>query len=185
MKYTKKEVFSIPNCLGYFRILLIPVFIFLYVKAETKSDYHMAAGIILLSGFTDFLDGFIARTFRQITELGKALDPIADKLTQGAIIIALMFKIEKMWMLVLFFICKEAFMGINGFLLLRRGKRLDGAMWFGKVSTAVFYLCTFVLICFPSLPYAAVISLMLVTAFFLALSFLLYIPVFARMYKRV
>ena len=114
MKYTKKEIFSIPNCLGYFRILLIPIFILLYVKAETKSDYYVAAAVILISGITDFLDGFIARTFHQVTELGKALDPVADKMTQGAIIIALMFKIEKMWMLVVFFLCKEAFMGING-----------------------------------------------------------------------
>ena len=103
-KITFKEVYSIPNILCYIRILLIPVFIYVYVNAKDAVDYYMAAAIIFLSGLTDFCDGFIARKFNQVTELGKLIDPVADKLTQAAIIIALMFKIKWMFFLVVLYL---------------------------------------------------------------------------------
>ena len=74
------------------RIILIPIFIYVYANAKNEVDYYLAAAIIFLSGVTDFCDGFIARKFNQVTELGKLIDPIADKLTQAAIIVALIFK---------------------------------------------------------------------------------------------
>ena len=76
--FNTKERFSIPNLMGYFRLLLIPVFCYLYLAKEA---YHWAAGVVLLSSLTDLFDGMIARKFNMITNLGKALDPIADKLT--------------------------------------------------------------------------------------------------------
>ena len=80
--FNTKERFSIPNLMGYFRLLLIPVFCYLYLAKEA---YHWAAGVVLLSSLTDLFDGRIARKFNMITNLGKALDPIADKLTHGAL----------------------------------------------------------------------------------------------------
>ena len=74
--FNTKERFSIPNLMGYFRLLLIPVFCYLYLAKEA---YHWAAGVVLLSSLTDLFDGMIARKFNMITNLGKALDPIADK----------------------------------------------------------------------------------------------------------
>lgn len=74
-------------------------------------------------------------------------------------------------------------MGINGLILLRRGKKLDGALWFGKVSTAVFYLCMLSLLAFPNMDQNIAAIFMLITAIFLSLSFILYIPVFAKMYR--
>ncbi len=79
-RFSKKEIFSIPNLMGYFRILLIPVFCYLYITAETEREYLYAALVVLLSSLTDLFDGKIARRFHMVTELGKALDPIADKL---------------------------------------------------------------------------------------------------------
>ena len=78
--FNTKERFSIPNLMGYFRLLLIPVFCYLYLAKEA---YHWAAGVVLLSSLTDLFDGMIARKFNMITNLGKALDPIADQLTHG------------------------------------------------------------------------------------------------------
>ena len=182
-KITFKEVYSIPNILCYIRILLIPAFIYFYVNAKDTLDYYMAAAIIFLSGLTDFCDGFIARRFNQVTELGKLIDPIADKLTQAAIIIALMFKIKWMFFLVVLFVIKELSMLINGIVLLRKGKKLDGAMWFGKVSTAVFYLSTFIIILFPSLNIIIINILMIISAFFMALSFIMYMIEYVKMYK--
>lgn len=182
-KITFKEVYSIPNILCYIRILLIPVFIYVYVNAKDAVDYYMAAAIIFLSGLTDFCDGFIARKFNQVTELGKLIDPVADKLTQAAIIIALMFKIKWMFFLVVLFVIKELSMLINGIVLLRKGKKLDGAMWFGKVSTAVFYFSTFIIILFPMLNSMVENILMIISAFFMALSFFMYNIEYFKMYK--
>lgn len=184
MKLSKKEIFSIPNILSFVRILLIPVFVAFYLTAQSTMDYYMAAAVILISGLTDMADGLIARKFHMITELGKVLDPVADKLTQCAIIFTLIFRYPPMIFLFILLAVKEVFMGVNGLILLRKGRKLDGAMWFGKLSTAIFYGVMFVFIAVPDLsPFAAGI-LMLVTGFFLSLSFVLYIPVFINLHKR-
>lgn len=183
MENKKSQIWSIPNLLSCVRLALIPVFVGIYLRAESAADYRMAAAVILLSGFTDALDGFIARRFHMITELGKALDPVADKLTQAAILICLMFRYPAMAALVAILAARDLFMGINGLILLRRGKKLDGAKWFGKVSTAVFYVSTFVLILVPELPAAVVRALMVLVGFFLILSFVLYFPLFVKMYR--
>lgn len=183
MKLTAKEIWSIPNILSYIRLLLIPIFVYIYITANSTSDYYVAALIILLSGLTDMLDGLIARKFNQITELGKTIDPIADKLTQAAIVGCLMFRYDYMWILVLLLVVKELFMGINGLILLKKGKKLDGAMWFGKVSTAIFYAAAFILIAFPEISPHYASLLMLITGVFLALSFILYIPEFLKLYR--
>ena len=70
-RFSKKEIFSIPNLMGYFRILLIPVFCYLYITAETEREYLYAALVVLLSSLTDLFDGKIARRFHMVTELGK------------------------------------------------------------------------------------------------------------------
>lgn len=139
----RRQLFSLPNLMGYFRIILIPFIVWRYITAETIHDYYMAAVIIGISGITDFLDGFVARKFHMITKVGKALDPIADKLTQGAIVLALSFRFRWMIALIILFVVKEGFMGIMGIIMLRRGKMLDGAKWFGKVCTAVLYVVMF------------------------------------------
>ena len=68
---TRKDVFSIPNIMGYFRILLIPVYVLLYYHAESVKEYYIAAVLVGISGITDMLDGKVARHFNMITELGK------------------------------------------------------------------------------------------------------------------
>lgn len=184
MKLTKKEIFSIPNILTYIRMLLIPVFVYLFIHAGEYKDYYLVGLIIFLSGLTDLFDGFIARKFNQITELGKMIDPLADKLTQLAIVLCLLFRYPYMWILVTFFVIKELFLGINGLILLKQGKKLDGAKWFGKLSTAVFYIAMGILITFPRLDPAITMSLMIVTGLFLFISFLMYIPEFIKLYRK-
>ena len=177
-----RKKFYHSNCLSYLRIILVPVFVYLYLNAKDTRDYYLAAGIILFSAVTDLLDGMIARKFNQITELGKALDPIADKLLQAAIAFCLMFKFTYMWIIVLLFVIKELFMGINSLFLLRKGKKIDGAKWYGKLSTAVFYISMLLLIAFPTIDSKIAAILMVITFIFLSLSFILYIPVFVKMY---
>ena len=78
----KKEICTIPNMLSIFRLVLIPVYIYIYLNATESYHYSIAAGILAISCLTDMIDGKIARKFNMISELGKVLDPLADKLTQ-------------------------------------------------------------------------------------------------------
>ncbi|MDO4601130.1 MAG: CDP-alcohol phosphatidyltransferase family protein [Eubacteriales bacterium] len=180
-KFSKKEIFSIPNIMGYFRILLIPVFCYLYITAESREDYMWAAFVVLISSLTDLFDGKIARRFNMITELGKALDPVADKLTHAALAVCLATRYPLMWILIALMAVKEGYMGIMGILFLRKGKMLDGAMWFGKVCTALLFVGLLVLFLFPALPEIFVNILITVMMAVMAITLLLYIPVFRKM----
>lgn len=164
-----KQVFSIPNLLGYFRIILIPVIMWKYMSAQQSSDYYAVAFLVALSGLSDALDGQIARRFHMVTPLGKALDPIADKLTQGALAICLMTKYPLMIALFVLFLIKEAFMGITGLFFLKRGE-VYGAMWYGKVCTAVLYAVMILLIFFPAIPPSAANALILISIGFMLYS---------------
>lgn len=179
----KHDAWTIPNLLSYFRIFLIPIFAYVYLAAEQIQDYYLAAAVIALSGMTDLFDGKIARKFNQITELGKFLDPLADKLTQGAMVLCLASRFPLMWMLVGIFVVKEGFMGVMGLILLRRGKKLDGAMWFGKVCTALLYIVVFALLLLPVMSTSVANVLICVCAVDMIVTLILYIPVFAAMFR--
>jgi len=176
-----KDWYTIPNILSYIRIVLIPCFILSYRQAGRygkAGDYTVPALIIVVSGITDVLDGIIARKFNQITELGKVLDPIADKLTQFTILITLMAHYRYMWILTVLFVVKELFMGISGLVLIHRKSQVNGAKWFGKLSTAVFYSCMILLIAFPAMDPLMIEMLSLLICVVLGFSFALYISTF-------
>lgn len=179
----KREIFSIPNLMGYFRILLIPVFSWMYCTADSTGDYYAAAVVVGVSGLTDMFDGKIARRFNMITELGKFIDPLADKLTQAALLLCLAVRYPLMRAVLALFVIKEGFMLAMGALLLPRGRKLDGAMWFGKVCTAVLYAVLFLLLLLPGIGTAAANVLIGICGVFLLFSFGMYIPVFRRMWK--
>lgn len=185
MKLTKKEIFSIPNLLSYFRLLLIPVFAYLFLRAETPIETLIAAVVLGISSLTDCFDGLIARKCNMVTELGKALDPIADKLTHFAIALCLTIKIPATFPLLVLVVVKELFMGIAGLVILKKtGRKLDGAKWFGKLSTLVFDLAMIALILFaPFLPEAVIYLILLISGGFLLFSFCMYVPVFVQLYR--
>ena len=177
----RHELFSIPNLMGYFRILMIPVFCFLYLTAETKQDIWIAAAVVLISSRTDMLDGLVARKFNMITEFGKFLDPFADKLTHGALAFCLAVRYPLMWALFGLLLIKEGYMAVMGLILLKKGKRLNGAMWFGKVCTALLFVGMLVLFLAVDLPRAAANTLILLMMAVMAVTLVLYIPVFEKM----
>lgn len=183
--YSRKEIFSIPNILGYFRILLIPVFMTLYFKAQEPKDYFVAAVVVGISSLSDMFDGLIARKFNMITELGKFIDPLADKLTQGALIVCFVARYPLMWLLVGIYIVKEGFMAVMGLVMLRHnGRKLDGAKWFGKVSTALLYVTMFIFLLVPTMDIRIVNGLIGLSAFAMVFTLIAYIPVFLEMYKQ-
>ena len=139
MKLDKKQIFTIPNLLSTFRIVLAFVFLAAFYQSGASGRSNLLTAIILLSALTDFLDGKIARKFNMVSELGKILDPIADKITQGVLILCLMKEYSLLKWLFLLFAVKEAFMGIVGVKVLKKTQENKGAMWYGKVCTAFFY----------------------------------------------
>ena len=179
-RFSKKEIFSIPNIMGYIRILLIPVFCYFYIA---KQQYLLAAGIVLVSSLTDLFDGVIARKFNMVTELGKALDPIADKMTHGALALCLAFRYPLMWAMIGLMLIKEGYMAIMGLIFLRKGKMLDGAMWFGKLCTATLFVGLLVLFLFPYLPAVVANGLIAFMMAVMVFTLCMYIPVFNRMKK--
>lgn len=179
--FSKKEIFSIPNLMGYFRILLIPFFCYLYLTAENEQEYFLAALVVLISSLTDLFDGKIARRFHMVTELGKALDPIADKLTHAALAICLATRYPLMWVLIALLAVKEGYMGIMGLIFLRKGKMLNGAMWFGKVCTAILFAGLFVLFLFPEIPMVFVNGIIFGMMIVMGITLCMYIPVFKKM----
>ena len=90
MKLDKKNIFTIPNILSSFRVILAFVFLIVFYQSGLDNRESYLTAIILISALTDFLDGKIARKFNMVSELGKILDPIADKITQGVLILCLM-----------------------------------------------------------------------------------------------
>ena len=133
---------NIPNALSLFRIVLVPVFLVLYLTG--RQDWAFLT--LLVSGVTDVLDGFIARRFNMITDCGKLLDPISDKLTQVAVVVALATHYREILPLVALCLVKEGCQAVGGVILLKKGCEVRGSKWFGKVSTIVFYVCMLVLV---------------------------------------
>ena len=141
----------------------------------------LATGIVLFSSLTDLFDGMIARKFNQVTELGKILDPVADKLTHAALAICLAIRYPLMWALVAFMAVKEGYMAVMGIRFLKKGKMLDGAMWFGKVCTAILFIGLLILFFFFDLPRAAVNGIIIFMMAVMAVTLVLYVPQFKKM----
>ncbi|MBQ6894822.1 MAG: CDP-alcohol phosphatidyltransferase family protein [Clostridia bacterium] len=132
-----KEIFTVPNILVYIRVLLIPVFVYIYIHADCDKDYYMALAVMVVAFLTDFFDGKIARRFNLVTDLGKVLDPIADKLYQFSVALCLMFEFPKMLLIAVLLFVKEMIMGLMGLILLNKGGKVFGAKWYGKICTGV------------------------------------------------
>ncbi|MBQ7015807.1 MAG: CDP-alcohol phosphatidyltransferase family protein [Firmicutes bacterium] len=180
MKFTKKEIFSIPNIMGYVRILLIPVFVTLYVKKLTGWALAALAANIM----TDFFDGIVARKFNQITELGKFIDPVADKLSQAAVVVLLAFTYPLLWpVFIIEFIKENTMLFGGGFIFKKKGRKLDGAKWYGKVGTAITDFGLFILLAFPGIskPWANGLIIFIGVCMIITLAF--YLGEFRRMWN--
>lgn len=135
-KDDRGRVITIPNLLSLLRLCLIPVIVWLYL---VRGNQFAAGCLMVLSGLTDVMDGRIARRFHMVSDLGKALDPIADKATQAAVLICLIAKFPLMVLPLIFLLGKELCMAVIGILLIRKTGEVPQACWHGKVVTAVLY----------------------------------------------
>ncbi len=129
------RILTVPNLLSALRICLIPVFARLYLKG----DYAGTVAVLLLSGVTDIADGFIARHFGMISDLGKILDPVADKLTQAVMLLCLVSRSPLMLAPFALMAVKEVFMSVTGVMIIRKTGVVQGAEWHGKAATVLLY----------------------------------------------
>lgn len=175
IKNWKKEIFSIPNLLSFFRLALIPVYAYIYLNATESHQYVLAGTIMALSCLTDMIDGKIARHFNMITTVGKILDPIADKMTQFTLTLCLSLEYPVLMPVLALFVVKEAFQLIAGIFFLRKGRMLPGALMTGKVCTTVLFVSLIALVLFPQMDPAMVNMIALTDGVFLAISFVSYV----------
>ncbi len=133
---TENKILTIPNLLSLFRLILIPVIIWLY---WFRKDYFPAGVLLIISGLTDLADGYIARHFNAVSNIGKILDPIADKLTQAAMLFCLVTRFPLMAAPFGFLVIKEVFIGTTGLLMIRKTGKVVGADFHGKVATTLLY----------------------------------------------
>ena len=103
-KFELGDLIKIPNILCYLRILMVPLFLHIYFTAERPQDFYLATLVVMLSGLTDFFDGQIARRCNMITDLGRIIDPLADKLMQLAMLVALTVRVKYMYLLVILYV---------------------------------------------------------------------------------
>lgn len=173
-----KNIFTIPNILSMFRLLLLPVIVYMYIN---QKDYVLTGVLLLVSGITDLLDGYIARTFNMMSDLGKILDPVADKATQAVILLCLVTRFR--WLVIPFMciVVKELFMSFIGLIVIKKTGEVHGAVWHGKVATFMLDFMIIVHIIF----YNISSTLSIISTFLILLSFYLYAKENINILKKV
>lgn len=197
MKDLFKGCWTIPNLISFIRILLVPLFAYLFMQG----DFVPAVIVLALSGLSDCVDGKIARKFNQISALGKLLDPLADKLTQITLAVLLFITFNRVedtmlkafsWVF-LVFIGKEFIMVLGSLIMLAVGLRPGAAEIYGKVATLAFYVVMVFIIGFGpevgafrnlfTIPNTLMMILVIISAILTLVAFFSYIPDVIRQVK--
>ena len=182
-----KKIFTIPNILSIIRIILVPIIVWTYFDKKIDNNYLIAFILVIISALTDVCDGIIARKFNLITDLGKILDPIADKLTQVAVVCCIAITNEMMRVVAVAIFAKELLMLIGAVIFVKQGNETPYARWWGKITTVVLYatMLMFILAEFIgfALPEWLTITAVSLCIAFLAFSFLNYALIFIESKK--
>lgn len=146
---SRKDIFTIPNLLSMLRIILVPVFVYLYCFQKA---YAACMVVLAVSCLSDALDGWIARRFNMITDLGKAIDPIADKLTQGSLAICLADRFPLIWVLLILLIIKEVATALPRLIIIHKTNQVLPAAWHGKITTILLDSVMFLHVFWMNIP---------------------------------
>lgn len=178
----KNKILTVPNVLSAFRLLLVPALAWLYL---VRKDYSATAWVLLLSGATDIADGFIARRFGMVSDLGKALDPIADKLTQIVMLACLLTRFGNLLFPCVLLIVKEIVTGCMGIAVIRRTGKVLAAEWHGKLTTFLLYTLMIAHVVFYNIAPALSDTLIIICTAMMCFSFLMYMMRNIRALKSV
>ncbi len=130
----------IPNYLTFFRIALIPLYIFLFLR-YFPDRLWISAVVFIAAGITDMLDGYIARRNGWVTNVGKLLDPLADKLIEISALVLLATKWGGGFVaLAIVALLKEALMVLGAYMIVKKAKVYVMSLWFGKATTFILYI---------------------------------------------
>ena len=196
MKDLFKNWNTIPNWISFARIIMVPIFAVLFLNDEIVWSVF----VLFLSGFSDFIDGKIARKFNQISELGKMLDPVADKLTQMTIAVLLYLRfnaadglVKTFSWIFLIFIIKEFVMVAFGVFMVAIGLKPSAAEIYGKAATFAFYAVMLLLFAFAPdvgaftnlwvIPETLLVILVALTAIICVVAFASYLPTTYKQFK--
>ena len=168
---TREQIFTIPNFMSFFRIVLLPFIVWLY----WKGSYDVAVGLLILSAVTDVLDGVIARRFNMVTDLGKMLDPLCDKLTHAALLICLASRYRYIWLVFALLAVKELTMFFLGAAAIRHRGAVHSAQWYGKACTVILETVMAALILFTDLPETVVAALLCLCCAAMVFSLVMYV----------
>ena len=178
----------IPNILTVLRLLLVPVFVILFFTVAPIA----ALPISWLAAITDVLDGYLARRNGWVSRFGKMLDPVADKLMQGALLFSLVIGGFLPWPFAIPFVLKELAQGVCGFLMLRRRSVVVVSRWYGKTALTLFHLAVNFTVVFSALLESMpngmkiVIGTLWVAALgFMLFAFVSYVVGYAKMAARI
>ncbi len=170
-KRYQNKVWTIPNILSFFRLALIPVICLVYFLLD---DGVLTGIIVGISALTDIVDGFIARTFNMISDFGKALDPIADKLTQGIVLLCVSSRFPHLLILAGLLLIKEVITGAVNLHVVKKTGVVHGAEWHGKLTTIMIFMVMFVHLVWSNVTPTVSYILCSVCAAVMLMSFVLY-----------
>ena len=178
------KIWTIPNLMSMFRLLLVPFIIWAYVG---KGNIPLTIILLALSALSDMLDGIIARKFNMISDLGKALDPFADKVTQVCVVLCLAFTFPLhplLWVLLGLCVFRESVMAVLGYITIRKTNRVPHAHWYGKVSTVVLYASALSLLIFPKMPFWLSTGIIVLCMICVFTALVLYVRYFVSEWKQ-
>ena len=166
---------NLPNKLTLLRVALVPLYlVLLWFFDNDKSMQIWPLLVFVAASLTDMLDGRIARRYNMVTDLGKVLDPVADKLTQCAMMLCVAMRYPAMWWLLGLHVVKEIIMLVMGWYVLKKTDTVNSAIWVGKLCTGVIYAVMMLHVIMPYLPQAVSIGCTVVCAGLIVLSLIVY-----------
>ena len=170
-KLTRSQILTIPNLLSFFRLALIPVIVYFYAFLHSST---LTVATLLISGVTDVCDGFIARNFNMVSDFGKAIDPLADKLTQLAVLFCLLSRFPLIILPIAVMVVKEVGSFVLRLIMFKKTERVDSAEWHGKVNTLILYTVLLLHIVWIDIPYPLSTASIILSAITMVTSCVLY-----------
>lgn len=131
-----RRIFTIPNVVSFVRLLMVPVFWWVLLG---KEDIPMAAAIVFLIGWTDWVDGYLARRLDQVTRLGSILDPVADRLMIASAVVGGLVADVVPEVIAYPLIGREVVVGLATLAMVRSGAGVLTVRYLGKFATFVLY----------------------------------------------
>jgi len=161
----------IPNILSVIRLMLVGVFIYTYYNVSR----YTALAVFICAGITDVVDGILARRFNWITNVGKILDPIADKSMQITVLLCMCIGDDPLipWWLAAFFIVREITMALGALFIFKKKDTVVSSRWFGKLAVCIFYASVFFIILLDP-PQTVVLILSVITVLSAIMAFISY-----------